>query len=153
MGEQRHESTRIGKCQCSWKRHASFGDDVKRFAIDRDTWEGIKDAMKRMANGSSRAREWDFPCASTRGLIGELRYNEHAEIHEKDGAITDVEVCYRVYFAEPKLCPVELWAMLLGRKCRDDRLPQSDQQTDIDTARARAEYTSQSGNELGDFPL
>ena len=152
----RHESDRIGKVQCSWKRHAEFGHDVGRLQIDRDTWIALKTQLRRAATGTIRDKDWEYPCGSSHGAIGEIRHDEEGEVQviRTDAVIMEpATIHYRVYFNEPRLCPQELWSMTAGAKCLHPDYVGTDQQEDIDIAVGRSNSTSLRGVELEPFPV
>lgn len=152
----RHESDRIGKVQCSWKRHTEFSKDVARLQIDADTWIALKTQLHRVATGTVRDDEWEYPCGSSHGAIGEIRYDEEGEVRVIRAASAVKEpatIHYRVYFNEPRLCPEELWSMGAGAKSLHPDYLGTDQQTDIDIAVARTNGTSALGVELLTFPV
>lgn len=152
----RHESDRIGKVQCSWKRHGELANDLGRLRIDVDTWIALKTQLKRAATGTIRNQDWEYPCGSTRGAIGEIRYDEEGEVQviRPDSIVMEAAtINYRVYFNEPSLCPQELWGMSAGGKSLHPDYLGTDQQTDIDMAVGRTNMTTPRGVELLTFPL
>ncbi|KZF07842.1 hypothetical protein A2J03_22620 [Rhodococcus sp. EPR-157] len=121
-----------------------------------DTWVAIRTQLRRAANGTVREEDWEYPCESSRGAIGEIRYDEAGEVRaiKPDGAIFEEAIIhYRVYFNEPKLCPEELWAMGAGSKSWHIDHIGTVQQDDIDLAVARSNGTSATGVELLPFKL
>jgi hypothetical protein len=152
--EPRHETDRIGILICTWRRHAEFGGDVGRLGIDRDTWAAMKSLMRRAARGTVRENEWEFPCATSSGSLGELKLYEADEVSyvaEGQKVIDEVTIHYRIYFNEPTLCPEELWAMGAGAKCEHPEYVGTDQQADIAVAVGRTYACSANGNELLTF--
>lgn len=149
-------SDRIGLVQCTWKRHAEFANDLGRLSIDRDTYFGIKAQLRRAANGTVRDEDWEYPCGTTRGAIGEIRYDEQGEVEVIRIDRVDQEeaiINYRVYFNEPTLCPEELWGMGMGAKSLHKDFIGTSQQDDIDLAVARTNTTSANGAELDTFSV
>ncbi|MCT1353837.1 MULTISPECIES: hypothetical protein [unclassified Gordonia (in: high G+C Gram-positive bacteria)] len=152
----RHNSDRIGVINCSWKRHSDLAHDIGRLRVDKDTWVAIKAQLRRAAIGTIRDEDWEYPCESTRGAIGEIRYDEEAEVEAiySDRVITETTtVNYRVYFNEPVLCPEELWGMGAGAKSLHPDYVGTEQQADIDVAVGRTNSTSATGRELLTFPV
>jgi hypothetical protein len=142
--------------QCSWRRHPDFGNDVGRLQIDADTCIALKTQLRRAANGTIRDGDWEYPCASTRGAIGEIRHDEEGEvqvIRSHSVVMEPATIHYRVYFSEPRLCPQELWGMGAGAKSHHPDYVGTDQQTDIDIAVARTNATSELGVGLLTFPV
>jgi hypothetical protein len=140
--------------QCSWKRHSEFGHDVVRLQLDVDTWIALKAQLRRAAHGTIRDADWEYPCGSTHGAIGEIRYDEEGEvqvIHPDSVVMEPATIHYRVYFNEPRLCPQELWGMGAGAKSLHPDYVGTDQQTDIDVAVGRTNATSGRGVELLTF--
>ncbi len=152
----RHESDRIGVHQCDWRRHPSFADDIGRLQVDPDTWSAMKTLLRRTAQGTVRDEEWEYPCASSNGMLGELKMQEEDEVDVISPAGVSREaitVHYRLYFNEPKPCPTDLWAMGAGAKALHASYPSTDQQNDIDVSKGRVMMTTPAGNELQHFPV
>ena len=130
---------------------------MKLHVSDAATWQGIKAMMLAAAGGTARDVRWEFPCASSNGMIGELKYSEQGEVRylvgNSEPVVESAEIHYRVYFAEPKLCPAELWAMGFGVKSLHPHFVPTDQQADIEIAMLRASQSSPTGTDLLVLPL
>ncbi|QTF81750.1 hypothetical protein SEA_BEEGEE_47 [Gordonia phage BeeGee] len=63
-----------------------------------------------------------------------------------------VDVWHRIYYNEPTMCPMELWALAFGSKVGGDPEAAEDQQAAIERAKNRIQTTSRTGEELIDFP-
>lgn len=150
-----HKSDRIGIRECSWKGHDEFFNDIRRVVKDAQTWSAIKTMMRRAAAGTAREVRWEYPCASSTGMIGELKHTEHGEVEYSDPAgntiVESADIHYRVYFNEPRFCPAELWAMGAGTKSLHPQFEGTDQQDDIEIAVLRASQTTPGGTELHSF--
>ena len=149
-----HETDRIGIFECTWKRHGEFAGDIGRLNLDTDTWVALKMLMRRAAAGTVRLDEWEYPCASSRGAIGELKHHEECEVTaiKADRAVPEsATVHYRVYFAEPAVSPEELWALGMGAKSWHPDFVGTNQQDDIELAMGRANTTTPQGVELLTF--
>lgn len=155
--QPRKESDRIGIRRCTWKYHPEFVADLRRIGVDKHTWRAIVAMLRRAADGTARKVDWEFPCASSTGIIGELKHAEEAEIKCLDAdnnvAFETTTNHYRVYFNEPHLCPEELWAMGAGVKSHHPYFVGTNQQDDIQLAALRASQTDPTGRDLYDLKL
>lgn len=156
--EPRQESDRIGIHKCTWKYHSEFVNDLRRVGVDGQAWSGIKQMLKSAADGTARDDiNWEYPCASSNGIIGELKYDQECDVTylvaDVGKVVDSTTVCYRIYFNEPALCPQELWAMGIGAKSLHPHYVGTDQQVDIEVAKLRASQTSSMGSDLHDLKL
>ncbi|MGB3485248.1 MAG: hypothetical protein WBB07_23915 [Mycobacterium sp.] len=155
--QPRQESDRIGIRQCNWKYHGAFIEDLKRISVDAQTWASLKTMLKRAADGTAQDVNWEYPCASSSGIVGELKHDEIGEVRyldtDSNPVVDQAMIHYRIYFNEPTLCPEELWAMGGGAKSHHPEYVGTDQQTDIELSRLRASQVDPTGCDLYNFPV
>ncbi|WP_248488904.1 hypothetical protein [Tsukamurella sp. PLM1] len=120
--------------------------------LDRAWLATLKQLLRRAAQGTVRNEEWEYPCATSRGQIGELKMT-YAHECERDGELTDLNVWHRIYYHEPSACPAELWAVSAGCKVDGDATGAAQQQDAIDRACTRVAFTDPLGRELQEWPV
>ncbi|GAA2376215.1 hypothetical protein GCM10009855_14410 [Gordonia cholesterolivorans] len=155
-------SDRVCRGGCCWKRHGDLGEDLQSLhqAIHPSTWSDIRQLMARAARGTVRSTEWEYPCRSSHGRVGELKTSvteavqvDDVDDPDTDDGTVDMRVHYRIYYHEPSLHETELWAMAAGSKCKDARYRSTNQDDDIARARDRTDGTPLNGDGLMDMPV
>lgn len=113
--------------------------------------------MAAAADGTARDVNWEYPCRTTNGIVGELKHDEWTEVRfpDADGNIVEHETIayYRIYYNEPAACPNELWAMGIGVKSHNEHFVGTNQQDDVEIAALRASQCHETGVGLFEFPL
>lgn len=149
-------SARVLRGGCTWKRHPDLPADFEAYPVevvlDRAWLATLKQLLRRAAQGTVRNEEWEYPCATARGQIGELKMT-HAHEFERGGEMIDLLVWHRIYYHEPGACPSELWAMSAGCKVDGDETGAAHQQEAIERACSRVAFTDLLGRDLREWQV